>query len=130
MFVDVESPVPPSRQLVEAFLDAVAGGALAPGDRLPSVRDLAVEALVNPNTVSKAYRELAADGVVVSRSGSGVFVDDDGPRIARAARRDATLGAFRRAATEALRAGHEAAVLAEALDAIVDAPRVGEGGRR
>lgn len=109
--VDPSSDVPPSRQVVDAVLDAVARGALRPGDRLPSVRDLAVEAMVNPNTVSKAYRELGLRGVVVLRNGSGVFVTAEGPQLARALRRDATLDAYRKATAAAVAAGHDPAVL-------------------
>jgi GntR family transcriptional regulator len=127
--VDVESPIPPSRQIVEAFLDAVAAGTLTPGDRLPSVRDLAVEAMVNPNTVAKAYRDLAQQGIVVARSGSGVYVDEGASEIARRLRRRATLDAFRRAAAEALRAGHDAERMAEALEEIATTSRATSGGR-
>jgi GntR family transcriptional regulator len=115
--VDPHSDVPPSRQIVEAFLDEVASGAARPGDRLPSVRTLAVEAVVNPNTVGKAYRDLEAMGVVEGRNGSGVFVTPEGPAIAREQRHRATLAAFRRAAREALRAGHDVEDLGKALAA-------------
>jgi DNA-binding transcriptional regulator YhcF (GntR family) len=113
--VDPHSDVPPSRQIVEAYLDRVARGDLVPGDRLPSVRALAEEALVNPNTVGKAYRDLETLGVVEGRNGSGVFVREGGPTVARAQRRRSTLEAFRRAAREALRAGHDPRALDDAL---------------
>ncbi|MGQ0613885.1 MAG: GntR family transcriptional regulator [Planctomycetaceae bacterium] len=113
--VDPASDTPPSRQIVEALLDAIAAATLASGARLPSVRALAAEALVNPNTVSKAYREMEALGVVESRSGLGVFVTPRGPGIAKGARRRRTLDAFRRAACEATRAGHEPAELERIL---------------
>ncbi|MCC7136815.1 MAG: GntR family transcriptional regulator [Planctomycetes bacterium] len=119
--VDPRSDVPPSRQLVEAVLDAVARGGLSPGDRAPSVRALAEEALVNPNTVGKAYRDLEALGVVEGRNGSGVYVTADGPTIARAARERSTLDAFRAAAAAALRAGHDPESLAAALASLLDA---------
>ena len=109
--VDQSSSVPPSRQLVEAVLDAVACGAIAAGDKLLSVRAMAAEALVNPNTVAKAYRDLEALGVVEGRNGLGVFVTPEGPRLARGQRDEATLRAFERAALEAMRAGHSAAAL-------------------
>lgn len=116
--VDTSSDVPPSRQLVEAVLDAVASGALAPGTKLLSVRALAAEALVNPNTAAKAYRDLEAMGVLEGRNGLGVFVKETGPAIACAARERATLESFRRAATEALRAGHDPQALRAALRAL------------
>lgn len=113
--IDTGSPVAPSRQIVETFLDRIAAGRLGPGDRLPSVRELAVEAMVNPNTVAKAYRDLATAGAIVARSGSGVFVGPDAPEISRRRRRRETLDAFRRAAAEAFRAGHEPERLAREL---------------
>lgn len=116
--VDTASDIPPSRQLVEAVLDAVASGALVPGAKLLSVRALAAEALVNPNTAAKAYRDLEAMGVLEGRNGLGVFVKETGPAIARAARERATLESFRRAAAEALRAGHDPQALRAALRAL------------
>jgi GntR family transcriptional regulator len=127
--VDPRSDVPPSRQIVEAVLDRLAAGALERGARLPSVRALAEEALVNPNTVGKAYRDLESMGVTEGRNGSGVFVTEEGPAIARDARRRETLAAFRRAAVAALRAGHDAGTLRESLDAVEErarAPRAKE----
>jgi GntR family transcriptional regulator len=126
--VDTESPLPPSRQIVEAFLDAVAAGELRPGDRLPSVRDLAVTAMVNPNTAAKAYRDLGFLGVADARNGSGVFVAPGATEVARAARRTATLDAFRRAAAEAVRAGHAPERLAELLTKSADARAVAPRG--
>lgn len=140
--VDLDRPTPPSRQLVEQVLDAVASGAAAAGDRLPSVRDAAAAALVNPNTVARAWRDLETLGVVEGRAGTGVFVTAKGPDVARRERRRETLGALRRALAEALRAGHAGAdVLEEAHHAVARAvDRAGEaaparaaegkGGRR
>ena len=121
--VDPSLPTPPARQIVEAVLDAVASGALAARDRLPSVRGMATAALVNPNTVGKAYRELEALGVVLARNGDGVFVAEDGPAIAREERGHATLEALRAAVRAARRAGHDAAVIEEAVRrAVASAP--------
>jgi len=105
--VDPALSVPPSRQIVEALLDAIARGALVPGTKLLSVRALAAEALVNPNTAAKAYRDLTTLGALRTRNGLGVFVSDGAPSIARKLRARATLQAFERAAQEALRAGHD-----------------------
>lgn len=105
--IDPASEVPPSRQLVEAALDALAAGRFAAGDCLPSVRGLAAAALVNPNTAARAWRELERLGVAEGRNGAGVFVTAEGPDRARALRRASTLLALRRAWGEALRAGHD-----------------------
>ena len=123
--VDPSSHVPPSVQLVEAVLDAVAAGALPAGSKLPSVRTAAVSALVNPNTIAKAYKELERFEVVEGRNGSGVYVREQGAETAVALRRVATLSAFVRAASEALRAGHAPQELEERLrdlacDGVVD----------
>jgi GntR family transcriptional regulator len=115
--VDVTLDVPPSRQLVEQVLDRVASGRLAPGAQLPSVRALAAEALVNPNTAARAVRDLEQLGVAVGKNGLGVFVSEEGPAIARARRRKSTLAAFRQALMEAVRAGHAPDVLADLVEA-------------
>ena len=62
------------RQLIEQVSLGVARGALAPGDAVPSVRGLAEQLVVNPNTVAKAYAELVRVGVLESHHGKGFFV--------------------------------------------------------
>lgn len=118
--VDPHSEVPPSRQLFASVLDAMARGELQHGDRLPSVRAMAGEALVNPNTVGKAYRDLEHLGVVVGRNGSGVFVTECGPEIARARRRGETLAGLQASVRRALAAGYEADELLEAMAEIIE----------
>lgn len=113
--VDPHSLTPPSQQLVAAVLDAIAAGELRPGDKLPSVRGLAAEALVNPNTVAKAFRDLEHLGATEGKNGAGVFVTAAGPDVARGIRLAETLAAFRDAAQLALRAGHQATVLRDVL---------------
>lgn len=104
--IDPDADVPPSRQLVELVLDAIATGALEPGSQLPSVRAMAAEAMVNHNTVARAYLELARLGATEALDGVGVFVTLRGPEVAAAERRAATLAVLRRALAAALRAGH------------------------
>jgi len=117
--VDTSRAAPPSRQLVEGILDALAGDSIGPGERLPSVRGLAAEALVNPNTVGKAYRELESLGVVEGRAGAGVFVTEAGPDIARRKRRGATLVAVRSALRVALHAGHDPESLVREVEKVL-----------
>lgn len=78
MFIRIEnsSAVPVYRQIVDQIRYQVASGALRPGDRLPSVRDLARRLPVNQNTVLKAYDLLAAEGLLVRRQGDGTFVEE------------------------------------------------------
>ena len=113
--VDPHSLVPPSQQLKAAVLDAIANGELRPGDKLPAVRALAEQALVNPNTVGKAWRELEHLGVTEGRNGSGVFVTPGAVDVAKAVRLAETLLALRLAVQQALRAGHEAVVLQDVV---------------
>ena len=68
------STTPIYRQLIDQIRLVVLRGRLAPGDQLPSVRSLAVRLVINPNTVARAYGELARDGVIVAQRGKGYFV--------------------------------------------------------
>ena len=61
-------------QIVDGFREQIAAGILQPGDRLPSVRELATTLTINPNTIQRAYRELEADGRIESFAGKGSFV--------------------------------------------------------
>lgn len=61
-------------QIIRQIEDGIARGTLLPGDRLPPVRELAVSAAVNPNTVARAYRELEERGIVETRRGAGTFI--------------------------------------------------------
>lgn len=64
-------------QLIEQVKVGIVSGAFPPGERLPSVRDLAVEAGVNPNTMQRALTELERDGLVYSQRTAGRFVTED-----------------------------------------------------
>jgi GntR family transcriptional regulator len=72
--LDSKSGVPFYRQIVEQLKFALARDDLQPGDRLPTVRQLAVDLSVNPNTVVRAYRELEFEGLIETHQGSGTFV--------------------------------------------------------
>lgn len=103
--IDPAAPQPPSEQIQDQVRFAVASGRLVPGDRLPSVRGLASQALVNPNTVGKAYRELEREGTVETRPGDGVFVAARAPQRCAAMRSRTIGGRVRRAVEEAVAAG-------------------------
>ena len=80
------SGTPIYRQIVEQVRLGVATGVLAPGDAMPSVRSLAEQHVVNPNTVVKAYAELVRDGVLESHHGKGFFVAEKRQVYSRAER--------------------------------------------
>ena len=70
-------------QIQEKIKLSIVSGAYPPGEKLPAVRDLALEAAVNPNTVQKALAELEREGLVHAQRTSGRFVTEDTPTIAR-----------------------------------------------
>lgn len=72
--LDLKSGVPVYRQLVDQMLVGVASGALIAGDQLPTVRQLAVDLSINPNTVVRAYKELEIRGMLSTQQGTGTFV--------------------------------------------------------
>jgi GntR family transcriptional regulator len=72
--IDTRSRVPIYEQLGQNILSLVASGALAPDDQLPSVRNLARELGINPNTVQRAYQELESQGIIYQAAGRGSFV--------------------------------------------------------
>ncbi len=79
--IDGKSGVPFYRQIIEQVKFGIAQGRLHAGDQLPTVRQLAVDLSVNPNTVIRAYRELEFEGVVDSHQGSGTFVARHEPKV-------------------------------------------------
>ena len=72
--LDMASGVPVYRQIMDQVMGAIAAGSLSPGDQLPTVRQLAVDLAVNPNTVVRAYRELEYRGVLDTQHGTGTFI--------------------------------------------------------
>ncbi|MFN8194155.1 MAG: GntR family transcriptional regulator [Nocardioidaceae bacterium] len=86
--IDDTDPTPPFDQVKRQITDAVAAGDLEPGVKLPTVRRLAEQLGLAPNTVARAYRELEASGVVDTRGRAGTFVSGDD--VSRAARQAAT----------------------------------------
>ena len=72
--LDPASGVPAYLQLVHQVEHALCLGYLEPGDQLPKVRDVVASLAINPNTVSKAYRELETKGLIVGRPGQGTFI--------------------------------------------------------
>ncbi len=78
--IDPSSPVPPYEQVRLAIALEVRSGALPPGTRLPTVRGLATDLGLAPNTVAKAYRELEQDTVIETRGRNGTFVAATDPQ--------------------------------------------------
>jgi GntR family transcriptional regulator len=72
--LDLRSGMPVYRQLIDQVRLAMAAGSLTAGDQLPTVRQLAVDLAINPNTVLRAYRELELGGVLETQQGTGTFI--------------------------------------------------------
>jgi GntR family transcriptional regulator len=103
--VNPNSHVPIFRQIAQHIRTAIAAGAYQPGDLLPSQRALALEMVVNPNTVQRAYEELEREGLVYTRKGVGLFVADRGGSSARSSSRSAVTDALAEAIRSGLAAG-------------------------
>lgn len=82
------SGVPVYVQVMDQVKHAVDTGALQGGDQLPTIRQLAEDLVVNPNTVVRAYRELQHEGVIELRHGSGAYIRESSARAARITRKD------------------------------------------
>src|SRR5262252_7092487 len=72
--LDVHSGVPVYRQIIDQVIGGIAASGLVGGDQLPTVRQLAVDLAINPNTVIRAYRELEIRGVLETHQGTGTFI--------------------------------------------------------
>ena len=101
--LDGSSGVPPYLQLVHQVRQALLLGYLREGDRLPTVKDVAADLVINPNTVVKAYRQLEHEGIAGGRPGQGTFITSTSAPVAPEAQQGlrASLEAWLRAAAEA-----------------------------
>jgi GntR family transcriptional regulator len=77
--LDLHSGVPVYRQIIDQVLGGIASGGLRGGDQLPTVRQVAVDLSINPNTVVRAYRELEIRGVLETQQGTGTFISHQKP---------------------------------------------------
>ena len=75
--LDYRDARPIYSQIIDGFREQIAAGILKPGDKLPSVRDLAAELAINPNTIQRSYRQLELEGWIVSMQGKGCFVSGE-----------------------------------------------------
>jgi GntR family transcriptional regulator len=111
--LDGRSGVPPYLQLVQQVKQGLLLGYLQPGDQLPTVKDVASDLAINPNTVVKAYRQLEHDGLVVPRPGQGTFIDRTVTAVA-----PGTYAALRRSLERWLRSAYAAGLDEEAVSAL------------
>lgn len=114
--VDPQSSQPIFEQIVFQVKASIARGSLREGGRLPSVRELAKELAVNPNTVIRAYEALERDGVIVRRQGAGCFVSDKPSPLSDRERRRQLDSWMERLVTEAFHLGFEAGEIQRTLE--------------
>ena len=115
--VDPHAGAPIYVQLSDQIRRAVAIGALEPGERLPTVKGLALELKLNPNTVARVYRDLERDGVISTAPGRGSFVRENG--VVEDARRAAT-DRTRQTIDDAIREARSTAVTVGEVRALVE----------
>ena len=99
--VELSNPSPVYIQIADAVRRAIAVGSLQAGDRLPPIRETAVQTRVNRNTVGRAYLELEHQGLVQARQGSGFYVTDGGAERERSIRQEALQAQVRELVVEA-----------------------------
>jgi len=125
--LNLNTGVPVYRQIIDQVLFGIATGVLSGGDQLPTVRQLAVDLSINPNTVIRAYRELEIRGVLATQQGTGTFImpaavqPDEAERQRRLSQ---LVGEF------AARAGGEGFSVQELIDRLVELQLETEKKRR
>src|SRR5580704_10257525 len=103
--IETSGREPIYRQLMRQIREGIAVGTLAAEEKLPSVRELSRELVVNPNTIAKVYTELEREGLVCTRPGLGVFVARPRQELTKKARRDRLVLSLDRFLTEAVHLG-------------------------
>jgi GntR family transcriptional regulator len=103
--IDTSDGAPIYLQIVDQIKRSVALGRLKPEDPLPSVRQLALDLTINPNTVARAYLELEHQGFIYKRQGQGTYVCTQALGAARRERNRIVAGLFERAIVEAVSFG-------------------------
>jgi GntR family transcriptional regulator len=115
--IDPGSHIPIYLQIADGIRAAVAAGLYRPGETLPSLRALAIDIQVNPNTVQRAYDQLEREGLVYSQRGKGLFVAQQGTTSAQTRSQQVV----RRGFDEAVRAGRAAGMSAQQIRDLFEA---------
>ncbi|MBI5362839.1 MAG: GntR family transcriptional regulator [Planctomycetes bacterium] len=118
--LDPLSPTPVFEQLARQVKTLVAKGLLRPGDKLPSVRDLARDTAVNPNTILRTLELLERDHVIIRRQGSGCFVAPRTTDLSTPARKSQLTTLAAHLVTEAFHLGFDATDIRSAVNSTLD----------
>jgi GntR family transcriptional regulator len=111
--IDNASNRPVYRQIVDQIKRDIAMGRLLKGEKLPTVRQLAAQLAINPNTIAKAYRLLEGEGIIVTRPGAGAFIANLDSSLSRAVRKRLLSDELERIAVEAFHMQIDAETLLE-----------------
>ena len=127
--VDTSSFIPIYEQIKMELKKEIFRGDLKPNDPLPSIRDLATELLVNPNTVARAYRDLEKDGFIFTRKGKGCYISDDSSKLMVEERKSILTQSIDEAIQEAKKFGLDLGEIKKLFEARLDFSQgVGEKG--
>jgi GntR family transcriptional regulator len=121
--LDLHTGVPVYRQIIDQVRGAMAARTLAAGDQLPTVRQLAVDLAINPNTVMRAYRELELGGLIETHQGTGTFIANKKPETNDAERERRLSQLAHEFAARAGAAGFTVEEFIDSLRALLPAPR-------
>lgn len=99
--IDNASNRPVYRQIIDQIKRDIAMGRLIKDEKLPTVRQLAAQLAINPNTIAKAYRQLESEGIIVTRPGAGAFIANLDSNLSRAVRKRLLSDELERIAVEA-----------------------------
>jgi len=125
--LDLSTGIPVYRQLIDQVHAALSAGNLSPGDRLPTVRQVAVDLAINPNTVVRAYKELEIRGILTTQQGTGTFIAErpspaeDGERLRKL---------YALAAEVAARTGAAGYTLQELIERLIEMRDESPGARK
>jgi len=124
--VDQGSPLPIYAQIVARVRRALAVGEIGPGEQLPTVRQLAVDLRINPNTVARAYADLEREGLIATRQGRGTFVSENPPATTPGERTARLESVIRAALEEAAAIGFRPNEFVRAMEEYVKARSEGD----
>jgi GntR family transcriptional regulator len=121
-----DGPVPIYEQIEAQVIFNIASAALETGTMLPSIRELAQELVVHPNTVARAFQDLERQGIITAKRGRGMEVTEDAPRICHERRQEIVRGRIR----DALREAVTSALPAEEIHRLVEEELAHVNGHR